>query len=59
MPDAVLTHVEITCTGGFNAGLHSDISPHYFQQRTENNLVTNEQSKGDSNSQMCSPKRTG
>ena len=52
MSDVVLTFGEITSfRPNLNTTLLFDISPHYFEQRPENNLVTNEQSKGDSNSQ--------
>ena len=51
MSDVVLTYGEITYfRPSLNTTLLSDISPHYFEQRPENNLVTNEQSKSDSNS---------
>ena len=52
MSDVDLTFGEITSfRPNLNTTLLFDISPHYFEQRPENNLVTNEQSKGDSNSQ--------
>ena len=52
MSDVVLTFGEITSfRPNLNTTLLFDISPHYFEQRPENNLVTNEQSKGDSKSQ--------